>query len=1053
MGIEELTAEDVDHLQRADFEPPRPGPGAVFTEAPAELRDLMRVDGIGRLHKGATVRPDPQVSGIDGAAAAPPTRDLLVSLYQCKVPLAFEIGGESGRARIRFGTWLPAGGIPAVVPRNRRLLETALRTLYPVLDLSNCGPGSDDAAEPTTPSGPWARGGLALGVPTSKPPDENDGVRQVDRLLRALGQVRWSALVLAQPVGEALVRNLKLQVINQMRRAQTAAKLGGAPSPLADHYVDLLTAQLKSLGDAQGTGAWRTAVYLLGDEESYPQVASLWRGLFSGERSLPEPVRVWDREEVPALTQAWALPDPEPSADTTSSRYRHPFQHQSLLSSAQLAAYVHLPTVETNGFAITEVPDFDTVPPPVNTDSLLLGSVVERRRVTTVPYGIRASQLTRHAFVTGVTGSGKTNTVFHLLRLAARLDIPFLVLEPAKTEYRVLLRDEELGSRLQVFTLGNETVSPLRLNPFEVPEGVPVAVHLDLLRSVFQVSFGMWTPLPQVLEASLHEVYADRGWDITAGTNRRLAADDNRSLAFPTLTDLVRKVEELVPRLGYEERVTSDLRAALRTRLNSLRTGGKGRMLDAGRPLSMDELLARPTVLELEGMGDDDDKAFMMGLLLIRLAEHRRVQGDVEGLRHLLVVEEAHRLLAGASAGGRRGEEAESDVRGKAVETFTHMLSEIRAYGQGVVVVDQVPTKLASDVLKNTNLKVVHRIVAGDDRDLLGASMAMTPAQSLALATLPIGRAAVFTDGEDAPLLIQMPRSKGGSGAWPSHPEVREHMASHPAHRAQSELLSASVACDHRCLASAPACAGARAALLVPAVVRALRRVALSAVLNQNGLQRAWRDVEAIVEPSRPRDLDRQAFLGCLARHGAWHLADVRGARAGWTYAEVREVAELLDAALTGHLAGGPTSDEVARLRLVLLALQGGGPGPFQGCARIWADRPGPCLCAVPVAELVAEGGFAGVWGEAREADRTSPDGRPAATWDLCRDAAYQLVELPEEDAPPDLMEQLRGTADRTALCFAQQMLATEKWAHPGRDRRALTQLLALAERTEERGP
>ncbi|MFD5424623.1 ATP-binding protein [Streptomyces sp. NPDC127084] len=1043
MGIEEFTAADLDHLQRAGFEPPDPGPGARFTEAPPELRGLIGVSSIGRLHKDASARLDSRATGKDDAA--PPTRDLLVSLYQCKVPLAFEVGGESGRARIRFGTWLPAGGAPSTVERNRRLLETSLRTLYPVLDLT-------DGEDPTFPpaAAPWPCGGFVLGVPTSKPPDENDGVRQIDRLLRALGHTRWSALVLAQPVGEGLIRNLKLQVINQMRRAQTTAKLGGVPSPLADHYVALLTAQLKSLSDAQGTGAWRTAVYLLGDAESYAQVASLWRGLFSGERSLPEPVRVWDREEVPALTQAWALPDPPASAEGASaSQYQHPFQHQSLLSSAQLAAYVHLPTVETSGFSITEVPEFDAVPPAVHADSLLVGSVVERRRVTAIPYGIRTSQLTRHAFVTGVTGSGKTNTVFHLLRLATRLGIPFLILEPAKTEYRVLLRDEEIGSRLQIFTLGNETVSPLRLNPFEVPEGIPVAVHLDLLRSVFNVSFGMWTPLPQVLETALHGVYADRGWDITSGTNRRLDADGDRSLAFPTLTDLVRKVEELVPRLGYEERVTSDLRAALRTRLNSLRTGGKGTMLDGRRPLSMDDLLGRPTVLELEGMGDDDDKAFMMGLLLIRLAEHRRVQGDVEGLRHLLVIEEAHRLLAGATAGGRRGDEAEGDVKGKAVETFTHMLSEIRAYGQGVVVVDQVPTKLAADVLKNTNLKLVHRVVAGDDRKLLGASMAMNPAQSLALATLPIGRAAAFNDGEDAPLLIQVPRSKGGSGTWPSHPEVREHMAAHSAYVPQSELLSASAACDHRCLATERACAAARAAVLEPTVFRTLGRVALSAVLSPGGLERTWQDMEATVEPRRPRDLDRRSFLGCLARHGAWHLADVRGARAGWTYREAGEVAALLDAALTGHLAGRQTLDEVARLRLVLLALQGGGPGPFEGCGRIWGGRPGPCLCALPVAELVAEGAFSDMWKEAREADRAAPEGRRAAVWEVCQDAAYQLVELPEDDGSPDLATQLRWTADRTALCFAQQMFAAETWAHPATARRALTELLGLAELAE----
>jgi hypothetical protein len=535
----------------------------------------------------------------------------------------------------------------------------------------------------------------------------------------------------------------------------------------------------------------------MGDAEGYHQVTSLWRGVFSGEGSLPEPVRVWDRDDVPMLARSWAMIDPVDEA-AAPGLYRHPFQHQTLLTSNQLAVYVHFPSLETGGFAITQIPDFDTVPPPADQASLVVGTVVERQRVTATPFGIRPDKLTRHAFVTGVTGSGKTNTLFHLLRQVVRAGIPFLVVEPAKTEYRVLLRDEPLGDQLQVFTLANETVSPFRLNPFEVPEGIPVAVHLDLLRSVFSVSFGMWTPLPQVLEVSLHNIYTDRGWDVTSNANRRLDSDSDRSAAFPTLTDLLRKVEEVVPQLGYEDRITADIRAALRTRLNSLRTGGKGRMLDVRRTLPMEMLLARPTVLELEGMGDDDDKAFMMGLIMIRLAEHRRTQGDAEELRHLLVVEEAHRLLANP---GLHRDETEADVRGKAVESFSHLLSEVRAYGQGVVVVDQIPAKLAPDVVKNTDLKLAHRIVAGDDREILGAAMAMTPRQCISLATLPVGRAAVFAEGEDAPLLVQVPAAKGGSGTWPTNDEVRQHAARSDPNAPPDGLLPSSD-CDERCLVS-----------------------------------------------------------------------------------------------------------------------------------------------------------------------------------------------------------------------------------------------------------
>jgi hypothetical protein len=156
----------------------------------------------------------------------------------------------------------------------------------------------------------------------------------------------------------------------------------------------------------------------------------------------------------------------------------------------------------------------------------------------------------------------------------------------------------------------------------------------------------MWTPLPQVLEVCLHEVYADRGWDVATNTNYRLEPDDDRWLSFPTLSELLGKVDDVVDELGYDEEVTSDIRAALKTRLNSMRSGAKGRMLDAQRSVEMAELLGNASVLELEGLGDDDDKAFVMALLIARLAEERRVQGEAPSLRHLLVVEEAHRVVA-----------------------------------------------------------------------------------------------------------------------------------------------------------------------------------------------------------------------------------------------------------------------------------------------------------------------------------------------------------------------------------------------------------------------
>jgi hypothetical protein len=399
---------------------------------------------------------------------------------------------------------------PETLDSRHDILEAALDSLYPAIELTRDGVELDQ----------FPLSGFVLGVPTAKPPDPGDGALQLDRLIRSLSGLNWACLVLAEPVDEGATTHLRNAVLNEIRSVQAAAQAEKAPSPLASSYSELLTVALRGLSSGLEVGLWRTGVYLLGDEESYYRLAGVWRGIFSGDESLPEPVRVWDGVDVGQLAVNWALPDM--AGAHGPGHFQHPVQYQTLLTSNQLATYVHLPQLETNGFRVSTVPDFDGVPPSLKGDKKIgLGTVNLRSRPTEARYEIALNDLSRHALVAGVTGAGKTNTIFHLLRQAVGCGVPFLVLEPAKTEYRALLNDQVFGD-LRVFTLGDEQVSPFRLNPFEVPEGVTVSQHLDLLRAVFAASFGMWTPLPEVLERCLHEIYRDRGWDLASNSNSRL---------------------------------------------------------------------------------------------------------------------------------------------------------------------------------------------------------------------------------------------------------------------------------------------------------------------------------------------------------------------------------------------------------------------------------------------------------------------------------------------------------------------------------------------------
>jgi len=1048
----------MDYLQRIGFIPVPLPVNPPPTQAQPAPRRLLHVSGIGRLEK--LLPPNQRQAGGQPLEAEQPARmiseDVLTGLYGYRIPLAFLVLSEPGRVAIHMGVWSALNrenASAATLDHRGRILNAMLSSLYPAIKLAPVN-------EVRFPSLQLA--GLALGIPTVKLPEALDNALPLDRLIRALSDAYWAFLVLAEPVVEQEISKLRNNVISETRDILAAypTTAEGIANPLAQHYVELLKRALDTLTQGQTLGAWRTGVYLLGDGTSYYRLASLWRGIFSGDQSLLDPVRVWDSANVMALATDWALADMQ--GPQGPGHYQHPFQYQTLLTSSQLAAYVHLPQLETGGFTVDLVPDFDAVPPSIQTgDALTLGKVVPQHQALTPPdvfsgrvdYKIQAADLTRHVFVAGVTGAGKSNTIFYLLKKADALGIPFLVIEPAKAEYRALLNDPNLANRVQIFTLGNENISRFRVNPFEVLPGTPVSVHLDLLRSVFSASFGMWTPLPQVLEQCLHRVYEDRGWDLAANTNARL---DNRSdiaAAFPTLSDLVTKVDTVTRQLGYEERITADIRAALTTRLNGLRAGGKGRMLDVKRSLPMLRLLNQPTILELEGMGDDDDKAFLMGLLLVRLVEyrqeehrqeeHRQTAGKVNDLRHLLVIEEAHRLLTNVA---RQGQEENANPRGKAVETFANLLSEIRAYRQGIIIADQIPVKLAPEVIKNTNLKIVHRTLAADDRDVLAGAMAMDEHQAKALATFGKGRAAVFSEGDDAPVLVQVEKAKDQPGqAIPNNKQVASYMTSMIAQQGLQAFFLSSPGCTQVCLSASAACQEARQ-LVEDAVFQAtFARLVLSTIEDTDALDRLWPELLSVVRTKRLPKSNEPELLRCLLGHATYWFADHRGAQAGWSYAETQELVDKLRKVLLSKLGNENAEPVRSQFQQYARQLHARTYPPFPACERVCQQQPPVCLYRYAVADLVATGRRSGAWLTAVANDAKSQDGRYRETWAVSRMVGSELIEFPEDTWPESSKQKVWEGARRTCLCYVQQALSKDSSKTPRAARSVLEKLLAEA--------
>ncbi len=682
-------------------------------------------------------------------------QDVLVGLRGMMMPLVYLLLGEGDHVSIYVGTFsLPSSSIRM----KPEMISSVLTSAYPGIDFERRKEKEIKVLrfEDLKPKlSMLSHAGIVTGIPTNKVGENSLSIEQIDRLIRGLYSKQWAYLVIAVPIDAREVTLSYNQVLQEIKNVMDSQARVSTENPIASRYKSLLEDYLKKLDDAKAQGAWNTSGYILtSDPAVLKQAQGIIESVFGGDESMLDPVRTLIARNIVDTARSFGqLISPAPRGP---GNVQHPYKYLTRLGSSDLATFIHLPMFEMPGFFVKAYARFDVFPHVERGEDVVeVGEVLDEGMPMGCQYLVKLKGLNKHTLIVGTTGSGKTNTVFYLLKQLLMMNIPFLVIEPAKTEYRKLLYSKEVGSKLQVFTLGDENVSPFRLNPFELLPGVSLQTHIDHLKSVFGASFPMWAPMPQVLERAIHEIYQDKGWRLVENTNPR---GGNRN-AFPTLTDLYMKIDEVVGRLGYEERVTMDVQAALKTRINSLRIGGKGLMLDIGKSVPFDRLIGRPTILELEAVADDDEKALLMGLLLIFLQEHYQALGLREDivLQHVTIVEEAHRLLSNV---GRALDSEVANTRWKAVETFTNILSELRAYGEGFIIAEQIPAKLAPDVVKNTNIKIMHRIVSDEDRRIVGGSMNLDDQGSRRVTSLPVGEAIVFSEGDDSPFRVGVPYVK-----------------------------------------------------------------------------------------------------------------------------------------------------------------------------------------------------------------------------------------------------------------------------------------------------
>jgi len=437
----------------------------------------------------------------------------------------------------------------------------------------------------------------------------------------------------------------------------------------------------------------------------------------------------------------------------------------SIVNTQELAILSALPKNDIDGVSVSRISDFG-----LTQDSELdkyncikIGNISNKKKLTSQKFKISFDAINSHVFVSGATGSGKSNTIKGILKKINGQKIPFLVIEPAKSEYKNLLNDIK---GLQIFRPGAKN-DIFRFNPFifeysKENLSTTLTKHIDMLKTTFISAFGMYGPMPYILEEAIYKIYEDRGWNLQNESNPyitdMLEADTNRrNLLFPTMDDLKQKVVEVAESAGYYQDIGSNIKAALKTRIGNLTLGVKGKIFNSRHCFDSSILFTKPTIIELSNIVNDDEKAFLMGLLLSKLYQYREENGSSDTLRHITVIEEAHRLLPNISTNTNQ---ENANPRGKAVETFTNILAEIRSYGEGIIVADQIASKLHVDVIKNTNVKIIHRTMDLEDRNIVGKSVNLNEDQILDIAELKKGEAIVHNRDVHQAFLVKIDEFK-----------------------------------------------------------------------------------------------------------------------------------------------------------------------------------------------------------------------------------------------------------------------------------------------------
>ena len=591
---------------------------------------------------------------------------------------------------------------------------------------------------------------------------------------RALAKTASRALsqTVGQTLGSSSGVNLGSNIgANFARASNVTATLGkneGITQSFTNHNIShalkVLEEQMKRFEKGTAMGMWEFAAYVLSEDQNIANnVAHTYLALTQGEESFmsQSSVNLWrgdlgessgDAEEIVAYLRELRHPlfGLNPNlllADSTFNVYPSIVTPTVPLTGQELAFSLNFPRKSIPGLPILECAEFGRNiakfdEEDVTNKMLHLGDIFHMYHKEDVPVNLRQNSLASHVFVTGSTGSGKSNTIYQLLNEGRNNGLKFLVVEPAKGEYKHVFGNHD---DVSVYGTNPQLTPLLRLNPFSFPKEIHILEHLDRLVEIFNVCWPMYAAMPAVLKKAVEQSYQDCGWNLLESTNPY-------GRLYPNFNDIADNIKTIIDSSEYDDENKGAYKGALLTRIESLTNGING-LIFSNDELTNEHLFDSNVIVDLSRVGSTETKSLLMGILVLKLQEYRMANGDMNAeLKHITVLEEAHNLLKRTST----EQMAESaNLLGKSVEMLANAIAEMRTYGEGFIIADQAPGLMDLSVIRNTNTKIIMRLPDFSDRDLVGKSANLNDDQIIELAKLPKGVAAVYQNEWIQPVLCK----------------------------------------------------------------------------------------------------------------------------------------------------------------------------------------------------------------------------------------------------------------------------------------------------------